>query len=46
MDYITTNKRALTTRLSFDQWKVDSAMEDEVAGSNLKLINFELGVRF
>lgn len=46
MDYMTSNKRALTTRLSFDQWKSDSAMEDDIAGGNLKLINFELGVRF
>ncbi|GLR63366.1 hypothetical protein [Marinospirillum insulare] len=46
MDYITSNKRALTTRLSFDQWKVESDMEDDIADGSLKLINFELGVRF
>lgn len=46
MDYITTNKRALTTRLSFDQWKVDADIEDDIPGSNLKLFNLELGVRF
>lgn len=46
MDYMASNKRALTTRLSFDQWKVDSAMDDDLPGGNLKFINLELGVRF
>lgn len=46
MDYITTNKRALTGRISFDQWKVSSDMDDDLPGSNLKFLNLELGVRF
>ena len=46
MDYLTSNKRVLMTRLTFDRWSTDASTVDDVPGSKLTLLGLNVGVRF
>lgn len=46
MDYLTSNRRVLMTRLTYDQWKTSASADDEVPGSKLTMLGLNLGVRF
>ncbi|SFX20125.1 hypothetical protein [Marinospirillum alkaliphilum] len=45
-DYLTSNRRVLMTRLSYDRWDVSAAPDDDISGSRQYVLALNLGVRF